>query len=132
VFPWWPWRRRFLLREFLHVRVGHHFLRRVDVGLRLLVVLVQLHQRAQFRVLAIEFAVAVHIAGAAFLVQQLIDFDQALGQLVELGKQSMVFMGLPIVLRYYEGRAQRVCRRLVSRVRICAEPFTGWRGRQAR
>ena len=78
----------FFLREFLHVGVGQHLLRGVDVAVGLLVLLVQRDQRTEFGVLARQLAVAVHVGGDAFLHQQFVQFVQPVGQLVELGEHG--------------------------------------------
>ena len=48
--------------EFLHLRIGQHFLRGGDVPLGLLIGVEEFHYRAEFGVLAREFAVMVEIA----------------------------------------------------------------------
>jgi hypothetical protein len=78
----------FVLREFLHLRVGQHLLGRGDVALRVLVLVVQRDQRAEFGMLAAHLAVAVHVGGGAFGHQQFVEFDQAVGQLVQLGQHG--------------------------------------------
>jgi hypothetical protein len=76
----------FLLREFLHFRVGQQGLRFGDVAQRALVILVQRHQRPQFGVLARHLAVAVHIGRGAFGHQQFVQFVESVCQLVQLGQ----------------------------------------------
>jgi hypothetical protein len=72
--------------------------------------LVQRDQRAEFGVLAGHLAVVVHVRGGAFGHQQFVEFDQAVGQLVQLGQHGWFHS---VSLRgkgrraAAEGRAQR-------------------------
>ena len=76
------------LREFLHVRVAQHLLRRGDIVARFLVAMVQRHQRAQFGVLARHLAVAVHVRRGVRVHQQFVEFDQAVRQLIEFAQHG--------------------------------------------
>jgi hypothetical protein len=78
----------FVLGEFLHVRIGQHLLRGGDVALRRLVLAIDGHERTQFGVFAVQLAEAVHVRGGAFGHQEFVQFDEAVGQLVQLGQHG--------------------------------------------
>jgi len=74
----------FFLGEIAHRRIGEQFLRGRLVAARLAPQRVLLDDRAEFRVFARELAVLVEIGRDVFAAQQIVQFGQPGGQLVEL------------------------------------------------
>jgi hypothetical protein len=77
-----------VLGKFLHLRVRQHLLRSRDISLGGLVLVVDGDQRSELGMLAAHLAEAVHVRGGAFGHQELVQFDEAVGQLVQLEKHG--------------------------------------------
>lgn len=77
----------------LHVGIGQQLLGGGDVFLGLLPRCVLRNHGLELGVLARELAVLVEIGGGVFAREQRVDFDGALGQLVELGQHAGLHSG---------------------------------------
>ena len=83
----------FFSGKVFHFRVGQHFLRLGQIALRLPVALKSFHHRRDFRMLARELAIIIHIGGGLGRAEQMGHFFKALGQLLQFFQNRRLHNG---------------------------------------